>query len=220
MTEERLIAGIHVTSGGAPDGQQLPELIEKSKKNGIEVTEVVGDMAYVSEENLDACGEEIALIARTNSAVASAANAGLAEGFCFNKDAKMLQCPAGELAMRVEKRDAKNGNQYHNYVFSKKKCGKCPLKEQCKVGKGKNHSYSITQVSEKNRARLEFESSEEFCERLSIRHRIEEKNGELKTHGLRRADSTGLFAMQLQMYFTAFVVNVKRTTKLMAYAAG
>ena len=220
MTEERLIAGIHVTSGGAPDGQQLPELIEKSKKNGIEVTEVVGDMAYVSEENLDACGEEIALIARTNSAVAAAANAGLAEGFCFNKDAKMLQCPAGELAMRVEKRDAKNGNQYHNYVFSKKKCGKCPLKEQCKVGKGKNHSYSITQVSERNRARLEFESSEEFCERLSIRHRIEEKNGELKTHGLRRADSTGLFAMQLQMYFTAFVVNVKRITKLMAYAAG
>lgn len=68
-TPTRLIAGIHVTSGGAPDGQQLPELIEKSKKNGIEVTEVVGDMAYVSEENLDACGEEIALIARTNSAV-------------------------------------------------------------------------------------------------------------------------------------------------------
>ena len=25
MTEERLIAGIHVTSGCAPDGQQLPE---------------------------------------------------------------------------------------------------------------------------------------------------------------------------------------------------
>ena len=216
MTEERLIAGIHVTSGGAPDGQQLTELIKKSTKNGIEVIEVVGDMAYVSEENLDACGDEIALIARTNSAVAAAANAGLAEGFFFNKDVKILQCPAGELAMRVEKRDAKNGNQYHNYVFSKKKCSKCPLKEQCKVGKGKNHSYSITQVSEKNRARLEFESSEEFRERLSIRHRIEEKNGELKTHGLRRADSTGLFAMQLQMYFTAFVVNAKRITKLMA----
>ena len=39
----------------------------------------------VSEENLDACGEEIALIARTNSAVVAAANAGLAEGFCFKE---------------------------------------------------------------------------------------------------------------------------------------
>ena len=51
--------------------------------------------------------------------------------------------------------------------------------------------------------------------RMKIRHRIEEKNGELKeAHGLRRADSRGLFAMELQMYITAFVANVKRITRL------
>ncbi len=45
---------------------------------------------------------------------------------------------------------------------------------------------------------------------MNIRHRIEEKNGELKeAHGLCRADSRGLFAMELQMYFTAFAANVK-----------
>jgi hypothetical protein len=49
MTEERLIAGISVTPGGEPDGQQLPGLIEKAQKNGIEVTEVIGDMAYVKD---------------------------------------------------------------------------------------------------------------------------------------------------------------------------
>lgn len=42
-----------------------------------------------------------------------------------------------------------------------------------------------------------------------------EKNGELKeAHGLRRADSRGLFAMELQMYITAFVAIVKRITRL------
>lgn len=41
MTEERLIVGIHVTSGGVPYGQQLPEIIGKSTKNEIEVTEIV-----------------------------------------------------------------------------------------------------------------------------------------------------------------------------------
>lgn len=98
-------------------------------------------------------------------------------------------------------------------------CNKCPLKGQCRVGKGKTHSYSITQASEKNRGRLEFEASEEFQERLKIRHRIEEKNGELKeAHGLGRADSVGLFAMELQMYFTAFVANIKRITKLIVLA--
>jgi len=95
------------------------------------------------------------LIARTSTAAAAAAQAGLEEGFGFNKDAKMLQCPAGEPAMRVEKWEAKNGNQYHSYVFSTKKCKKCPMWEQCKAGKGKTHSYSITRVSEKNRVRLE-----------------------------------------------------------------
>lgn len=112
MTEERLIAGIRVTGGEAPDGQELPQLIREAKKKGIEVTQVIGDMAYVSEENLETCGEGIELIAKTNTAVASAAAAELDEGFCYNKDAGRLQCPAGEVAMRVDKRRAKNGNQY------------------------------------------------------------------------------------------------------------
>ncbi|NLO48472.1 MAG: hypothetical protein GX111_09170 [Clostridiales bacterium] len=69
---------------------------------------------------------------------------------------------------------------------------------------------NITQPIEKNRQRLEFENSEPFRERLKIRHRIEEKNGEMKVaHGLDRADSVGLVAMRLQTYSTAFVVNVK-----------
>lgn len=221
MTEERLIAGISVTSGKEPDGQQLPKLIEKAKENGIEVTEVIGDMAYVSEENLDICGDKIELIAFTNTAVAAAADARLEEGFSYNKDAGLLQCPAGELAMRVKKWNAKNGNQYHQYIFSKKRCKKCPMKDQCRVGKGKSQAYSITQASEKNKARLEFEASERFRERMKLRYRIEEKNGELKeAHGLRKADSIGLFAMQLQMYFTAFVVNVKRIVSLQKLIIG
>jgi len=106
---------------------------------------------------------------------------------------------------------------YLRYVFSKVKCRKCPLKESCRVGNGKSkeRSYSITQASEKNLERLRFEESEYFRERMKIRHRIEEKNGELKeAYGLRRADSRGLFAMKLQMYFTGFVANVKRISKL------
>ncbi len=90
-------------------------------------------------------------------------------------------------------------------------------KENCRVRKSnsKERSYSITQASEKNLERLKFEESESFQERMKIRYRIEEKNGELKeAHGLRRADSRGLFAMHLQMYFTAFTANVKRIVRL------
>lgn len=221
MTESRLISGISVTHGGASDGLELPKLIEKTKENGINVTEVIGDMAYVSESNLEVCGEDITLIARTNTAVAAAAKGNLDEGFCLNKDAGLLQCPSGELAMRVEKKVAVNGNIYLKYIFSKVKCKRCPLKEKCRVGKSKakERSYNITQVSQRNQERLEFESSEYFKERMKIRHRIEEKNGEFKkAHGLHRAESRGLFAMRLQMYFTAFTANVKRIVKMQEIA--
>ena len=83
----------------------------------------------------------------------------------------------------------------------------------------KNKTYCITIMSPRNRERLNFEKSEYFNERLKIRYWIEEKNGELKeAHGLRTADSTGLAAMRLQAYFSAFTVNIKRIVKLMEYS--
>ena len=212
MSDDRIITGIEVTDGARPDGLQLPRLIENSKKNGVTVKEVIGDMAYVSDENLAVCEEqEVTLYARTNSAVAAAANADLEEGFGYSKDAHMLQCPAGHLATRVENRKADNGNTYARYCFSAKACKKCPLRDQCKVGKSKTHTYNITQPDAVHQARLDFENSEAFKKKLEIRHRIEEKNGEMKTaHGFRRADSVGLIAMRLQAYLTAVVVNMKR----------
>ena len=128
----------------------------------------------------------------------------------------MLQCPAGYLAMRVEYREASNGNMYAKYCFSAKICKKCPLRGQCKVGESKTHTYNITQPNAYHKARLEFESSEDFKKKLAIRHRIEEKNGEMKTaHGFQRADSVGLVAMRLQAYLTAIVVNMKRIIAVM-----
>lgn len=217
MSEDRIITGIEVTDGSKPDGLQLPVLLEQSKGNGVEVKEIIGDMAYVSDDNLSICEKnDITLYAKTNSAVAAAADAKLEEGFSYNKDAHMLQCPAGHLAMRVEKKQATNGNTYCKYCFDVKKCKNCPLKNGCKIGTSKTHTYNLTQANDIHRARLEFENSDAFSDKLSIRHRIEEKNGEMKTaHGFRRADSVGLVAMRLQAYFTAIVVNTKRIVALM-----
>lgn len=216
MTDSRLITAIEVTDGAQNDGKQLPILADKTLKTGIVVDEIIGDMAYVSEDNLAKCEEnEIVLYARTNSAVVASANSCIDEGFNFNKDAGLMQCTGGHLATRCEKRKSDNGNTHLTYCFSVKQCNKCPLKSTCRVGKTKSRSYTITQVTEKNKSRLEFESTEKFNEKLKIRYRIEEKNGELKTaHGLNQADSTGLIAMRLQSYLTAFVVNIKRILTL------
>ena len=215
MTEERIIAGIEVTSGEAPDGKQLKTLIEKSKKNGIEVKEVIGDMAFVSKDNLEYCGDEITLIAKSNPVIAGLA-APKNDGFEYNKDAGTMQCPAGELAIRADKKDLESGNAFYRYIFSKRKCKNCPLEASCPAVRKSENTYCVTVLNERNKARLEFEQTEVFGRRLEIRYRIEEKNAELKqAHGLRTADSAGLEAMRLQTFFTAFAVNVKRMVKLM-----
>ena len=148
MSDDRIITGIDVTDVSRPDGEQLPNLLEKSKRNGVAVKEIIGDMAYVSDGNLSFCEEHNAeLYARTNSAVAAAANAQL-------KDAHMMHCPAGHLAMRVEKRNATNGNTYYNYCFSVKKCKACPMRDNCRVGKSKGRTYSVTCANDAHKARL------------------------------------------------------------------
>ena len=120
------------------------------------------------------------------------------------------------MAMRVEKRKAENGNTYVKYCFSAKACKKCPLRDQCKVGKSKTHTYNITQPNAAHQERLDFENSEAFKQKMTVRHRIEEKNGEMKTaHGFQRADSVGKVAMRLQAYITAIVVNMKRIVAIM-----
>ena len=217
MTDERLISGIEVTDGGEQDVNHLIAVTEQSRNNGVRVNEIVGDMAYVSKGNLEYCKAiGVELIAKTNSAVAASAKP-REDGFEYNKDAKIMQCPTGELALNTRTQKAKNGNRYCIYYFNKSTCDKCPRKESCKTGKSKTRSYCITLFSAENADRLAFEDTADFNNRLRIRYKIEEKNGEMKVaHGLHRADSTGLEAMRLQMYFTAFVVNVKRIAKLAA----
>lgn len=216
MTEERLITGIGVTSGEVSDGYMLKSLLEQSKSNGIEVKEILGDTAYSSIDNIKYCdGEKITLIAKSNPVIANAAEP-KNDGFEYNKDAGLMQCPAGELAKKVHKRQGKYDNKYFIYDFNRNTCQQCPYADKCRVGQSKTKTYCVTITSQRNRERLDFEKSEYFNERLRIRYRIEEKNGELKqAHGLRTAESTGLAAMRLQAYFTAFAVNIKRIIKLM-----
>lgn len=55
MTPERIITAATITSGEKHDGKQLEELIKKSKDNGIDVSTVIGDGAYIEIENLEYC---------------------------------------------------------------------------------------------------------------------------------------------------------------------
>src|SRR5699024_1254165 len=86
LTEERIITAATITSGEKHDGKQLKDLIEKSRENGIEVNEVIGDAAYSEKDNIKyAKEEEIRLISKLNSSVTHG-NRKNEDKFEYNKD--------------------------------------------------------------------------------------------------------------------------------------
>jgi len=218
MTEERIITGIEVTTGEAPDGEYLEKIAEQSKENGVEVQEICGDTAYSSKDNLEYAEQnEIKMISKLHPVISNG-NGQHREGFEFNKDADTYQCPAGELSVRKEmiKRNRGNKNETLRYFFDIEKCKKCPQKDGCYKDGAKSKTYNVTILSDLHKEQKEFQETEYFKERLKQRYKIEAKNAELKqAHGLSTADSKGIIAMRLQSYFTAFVVNIKRIVKLL-----
>jgi IS5 family transposase len=214
LTDERMISAIEVTTGKKADTNELTKLIEKSKSNGVDVAEVIGDKAYSSKDNIEYCeGEDIQLISRLSATVSNSINKD--DEFVFNKDAGMLQCPEGHLAIRCEERIGKNGNQHNVYAFSIKKCKKCPRCGTCYTGKKYKHHSITIKIGETHQKQYEFEQTEYFNARIKDRYKIEAKNAELKQcYGLRRCRYTGLFGMKIQIYLTAFVANAKRIVKL------
>ena len=222
MTEDRIITGLEVTTGEAPDGKYLKTLVDKSKKTGIEVKEVIGDRAYSGQENLKlGKKEEIKIISKLNPIISNSQK--LKEGFEYIKDADTLRCPAGHLAINKKyrkeciKKDGNKRNATMEYTFDKSKCNDCPYKDKCKLGKQKGKTYMISIMSDIHKEQQKFEETKYFKNKLRYeRYKIEAKNGEIKqAHGLCKSRYMGLSFMRVQSYLTCIVVNFKRIIKLM-----
>ena len=218
MSEERIITALDVTSGEAPDGKYLETLIKRTQENGFKVEEVLADTAYSGIENLEFMdGKEIKAVTKLNPVISNALKP-RNDKFEYIKDADMMRCPAGHLSIRKEfdkSNRKRNRNPALRYYFDIKKSQSCPMREGCYKPGAKKKSCQVTIISDIHNRQREFQESEYFKERSKQRYMIEAKNAELKQHhGLDRCRYNGLFAMRKQLYFTAFVVNVKRIVKL------
>ena len=219
MTEDRVITGLEVTTGEAPDGKYMQSLVKKSQQAGIEVKEVIGDRAYSGRDNLNFGKENnIKIISRMNPIISNSKK--LKDGFEYIKDADTLRCPAGHLAIHKQyreecvKQDGIKRNATMEYSFDVKKCKNCPMQNECKLKKHKTYMISI--MSDIHKEQAKFEETEYFKNKARYqRYKIEAKNAEIKqAHGLKKAKSVGLSKVRIQSYLTCFVANVKRIIKL------
>jgi len=219
MSDERIITAATVTSGEKGDGPQLPELIEQSRNNGMEVETVIGDAAYSGKDNIWLSEDEengFKLVARLNPAISQGFRKE-EDKFEYNKDAGMFVCPAGHIAIRRAKQGKKNQpkNQVTTYYFDVNKCRTCSRREGCYKEGAKSKSYSVSIKSDEHRRQIVFQDTEEFRSKSRTRYKIEAKNAELKqVFGYDRALSYGISRMQLQGAMVIFAANIKRILKL------
>lgn len=112
MSDERIITVATVTSGEKGDGPQLKELVEQSRKNGMEVNTVIGDTAYSGSENLRLAEDEekgFTLVSKLHPAISHGLRKD-EDKFDYNKDAGMFVCPAGHMAIRKARQGKRMGN--------------------------------------------------------------------------------------------------------------
>lgn len=221
MSEERIITAATVTSGEKHDGKQLQELVEKSKKAGIVVENIIGDAAYSEKENLDYAKEEsIKLISKLSKTV-SHGNRKNSDKYEFNKDAGMYVCKEGHMSIKkVNKRPKKHAEDgqgsVETYFFDVNKCKICPQKEGCYTQGAATKSYSVSIKSNIHNEQIKLQETDYFKAKAKERYKIEAKNSELKhRHGYDVASSSGLVGMELQGAMSIFTVNLKRILKLL-----
>ena len=220
MTEDRMITGIEVTTGEAPDGKYLETLVEKSRNAGIEVKEVIGDRAYSGRDNLKYGEKEnLKIISKMNTVISRTGK--LAEGFEYIKDADMLRCPAGHLAIDKTYRNEcfkERGirNATIEYKFDEKNCKECPYKDSCKLSKQKHKTYMISLKSDIHKEQHKFQGTDYFKNKLRYeRYKIEAKNAELKNnYNYGNANACGKTGITIQGATTLFLTNMKRIIKL------
>ena len=218
ITPERMIVAATVTSGEKGDGPQLPELVEKTRKNGIPVDTVVGDGAYAGDSNLKkAKAEDFKIVAKVNPCISQGFRSET-ENWDYNKDAGMFVCPAGHMAIRKARQGKKNAqtNQVYTYYFDVEKCKTCALRDGCYKTGAKSKTYSVTIKTDTQQEQIAFQKTDEFKSAYKDRYKIEAKNSELKNvFGYDRAESYGIDAMRMQGAITMFAANVKRIIKIL-----
>ena len=219
MSDERIITAAVVTSGEKGDGPQLERLVEQSRSNGMEVDTVVGDTAYSGIENLRLAENQkrgFELISKLNPIISNGSRKD-EDKFDFNKDAGMFVCPAGHMAIRKARQGKKDGrwNQSWTYYFDTEKCKTCSRRDGCYKEGAKFKTYSISIKAGEQERQAEFQKTPEFKAKARERYKIEAKNAELKhVYGYDRAESYGLYSMQMQGAITIFAANIKRILKL------
>jgi transposase len=199
--DSELITNVKVTPGNGADKEALPEVVTEQ---AVKPDTLIGDTAYGSADTrVKMAQEQVKVIAPAPKASAKK-NRFSKDEFVIDLENKTCTCPAGQVTAKLKKR---------LFTFDRQTCNVCPLRDQCtEHGRGRTiRLHEHEPVIQK--ARQE-QKTEEFKAVYSQRALGERKISDMVRHGARVARYIGRTKTEVQMIFTAAVVNLKRLSRL------
>jgi len=207
-----MIVDIQDMTATGSDGQALMPTIERIEQHtGVSVEQMLGDGAYGSGANREACAaRNVDLLAPVSQPADPVVDK---SAFQIDLKQQTATCPQGHTVI------GKPGSRQHGqptlqFTFGRATCEACPLFQRCVKSKVTGRTVSTHPYETHLRdARLR-QQTDDFKERYRLRSAVERKQAELVQHGIRQTRYLGHRKRQLQRLWTAAVVNLKRLFRL------
>jgi hypothetical protein len=205
-TGSGVILATDIRAGNVHDGEGAADLVaEAVERSGQELEEVLGDTAYGGLEtraSIEALGAEV--IAK--------APPGTRKGMFDRRDYRVdprrgvARCPAGKRSIRSE--PISGDDPGWRYIFSRKDCRPCPLREPCTKSRAAARVLQITEKTEALWRLRKQQRTKRFRRRYRKRVAVEHRIGRLVQLGIRQAKYFGKTKTAFQLALTATVANL------------
>ncbi len=205
-TENGVILASDVRAGNVHDREGAAALVaEAAERSGQDLEEVLGDTAYGDLEtraSIEALGAEVIAKAPPGT------RKGMFNRTDFQVDPsrRAVRCPAGKRSIR---RDNVSGDDPGSrYIFSRKDCSPCPLREQCTKSRAAARVLQITEKTDALWRLRKQQKTKRFRKRYRKRVVVEHRLGRMVQLGARQARYFGKDKTGFQIALIATVANL------------
>jgi hypothetical protein len=216
-TEEtsELIMDIADMAASSGDGQELMPTIARVEEHAeVEVERVLGDGAYGAGANRAACAERPDAPVDLVSPLRRPADPEVDKSaFQIDLEAQTATCPNGQTVSAAAVL-AQDGRRVLKFAYPRATCATCCLFERCVHSQENGRSLTTSPYENYLSEARERQKTEAFQQLYRKRCRIEGKQSELVSHGLRETRYREAGQRQFQRLWLAAAVNLKRLFKL------
>jgi hypothetical protein len=193
----------------------LPAIDRIEENVGVTVERAIADGAYGSGKNRADCAEHPGHPIDLLSPMRQPNDPEIDKSaFSIDDQTQTATCPKGQTVSAKSVETDEQERTALSFVFNRTICEKCPLFARCVRGKSTGRTVSTSFFENYLRDARQRQETDEFKELYRLRPRIEGKQAELVSHGLRNTRYIGKPKRRLQRLWLAAAINLKRIFKL------